>query len=159
MILRILLGLVILSLSCIAHAQNPAGKVMHRSGAGQLDSTGWTDAKSTEGKFSVRLPGPFDDFTVKNSDETLQAGQFFAIGTVTSEGVSFSVTRASYDNPDAAQHYFRNWQTGGALGGNKKTAELLSIAALMLLRLPPRAIPASSMHERYSLSRICCSKL
>lgn len=120
MILRILLGLVILSLSCIAHAQNPAGKVMHRSGAGQLDSTGWTDAKSTEGKFSVRLPGPFDDFTVKNSDETLQAGQFFAIGTVTSEGVSFSVTRASYDNPDAAQHYFRNWQTGGALGGKQE---------------------------------------
>ena len=78
---------------------------MHRSGAGQLDSTGWTDAKSTEGKFSVRLPGPFDDFTVKNSDETLQAGQFFAIGIVTPEGVSLSVTRASYENPDAAQHY------------------------------------------------------
>ena len=120
LILRIILGLVILSLSCVAHAQNPAGKVMHRSGAGQLDSTGWTDAQSTEGKFSVRLPGPFDDFTVKNSDEGPQSGQFFVIGTVTPEGVRLSVTRASYDNPDAAEHYFRNWQTGGALRGKQE---------------------------------------
>ncbi len=120
MILRILFGLIVLFFSCLAHAQNPAGKVMHQSGAGQLDATGWTDAKSTEGKFSVRLPGPFDDFTVKNSDETPQAGQFFAIGTVTPEGVRLSVTRASYDNPDAAAHYFRNWQTGGVLRGKQE---------------------------------------
>jgi hypothetical protein len=120
LILRILLGLVILSFSCVAHAQNPAGKVMHRSGAGQLDSAGWTDAKSSEGKFSVRLPGLFDDFTVKNSDETLEAGQFFAVSTVTPEGLRLSVTRASYDNPDAAEHYFRNWQTGGALLGKQE---------------------------------------
>ena len=120
LILRIIIGLVILSFNCVAQAQNPAGKVMHRSGAGQLDSTGWTDAKSTEGKFSVRLPGSFDDFTVKNSDETLQAGQFFAIGTVTPEGVRLSVTRAAYDNPDAAAHYFRNWQTGGVLRGKQE---------------------------------------
>jgi hypothetical protein len=93
---------------------------MHRSGAGQLDSTGWTDARSTEGKFSVRLPGLFDDFTVKNSDESLQAGQFFAISTVTPEGVRFSVTRATYDNPTAAEHYFRNWLTAGALHGKQE---------------------------------------
>ena len=125
MILRSILGFVILSFSCVAYAQNPTGTVMHRSGAGQLDSTGWTDAKSTEGKFSVRLPGPFDDFTVKNSDETLQAGQFFAIGTITPEGVRLSVTRASYDNPDAAEHYFRNWQTGGALRGKQEDRRVI----------------------------------
>jgi hypothetical protein len=93
---------------------------MHRSGAGQLDSTGWTDAKSTEGRFSVRLPVPFDDFTVKNSDEGPQAGQFFVIGAATPEGVRLSVTRASYDNPDSAEHYFRNWQTGAALRGKQE---------------------------------------
>src|SRR5258706_16072769 len=37
-------------------AQEPPVIVMHRSGAGQRDETGWTDAKSTEGKYSVRLP-------------------------------------------------------------------------------------------------------
>jgi hypothetical protein len=120
LILRIILGLVILSFSCLANAQNPTGTVMHRSGAGQFDSTGWTDAKSTEGKFSVRLPVPFDDFTVKNSDEGLQAGQFFVIGATTPEGVRFSVTRASYDNPVSAEHYFRNWQTGGVLRGKQE---------------------------------------
>ena len=120
LILRILLGLVVLSFSSVANAQNPAGTVMHRSGAGQVDSTGWTDAKSTEGKFSVRLPAPFDDFTVKNSDEALQAGRFFVIGAVTSEGVRLSVTRASYDNPDSAEHYFRNWQGGGLLRGEQE---------------------------------------
>src|SRR5262249_40343159 len=120
LILRILFGLVVLFFSCLAHAQNPAGKVMHRSGAGQLDSNGWTDAKSTEGRFSVRLPVPFDDFTVKNSHEGPQAGQFFAVDTVTSEGVRLSVTRASYDNPDAAAHYFRNWKTGGVLRGKQE---------------------------------------
>jgi hypothetical protein len=93
---------------------------MHRSGTGQLDSTGWTDAKSTEGKFSVRLPVPFDDFTVKNSDEGLQAGRFFVIGTATPEGVKLSVIRASYDNPDAAEHYFKNWQKGGVLRGKQE---------------------------------------
>ena len=120
LILRILVALGVLSFSYVAHAQDPVGKVMHRSSAGQLDSTGWTDARSTEGKFSVRLPGPFDDFTAKNSDETLQAGQFYAVTTVTPEGVRLSVTRASYDNPDAAQHYFNNWLTGGAIRGKQE---------------------------------------
>ena len=120
LILRILLGLVVLSFSSVANVQNQAGTVMHRSGAGQVDSTGWTDAKSTEGKFSVRLPAPFDDFTVKNSDEALQAGRFFVIGAITSEGVRLSVTRASYDNPDSAEHYFRNWQTGEVLRGKQE---------------------------------------
>ena len=120
LILRILLGLVVLSFSSVANAQNQAGTVMHRSGAGQVDSTGWTDAKSTEGKFSVRLPAPFDDFTVKNSDEALQAGRFFVIGAITSEGVRLSATRASYDNPDSAEHYFRNWQRGGLLRGKQE---------------------------------------
>ena len=120
MILRVLLGLVILFFSCLAHAQNPAETVMHRSGVGQPDSTGWTDANSTEGKFSLRLPGPFDDFTVKNSDEGLEAGQFFVIRSVTPEGVRLSVTRASYDNPGSAEHYFNNWQTGGALRGKEE---------------------------------------
>ena len=120
LILRILFGLVVLFFGCLAHAQNPAGKVMHRSDAGQLDSTGWTDAKSTGGRFSVRLPVPFDDFTVKNSDEGPQAGQFFVIGAATPDGVRLSVTRASYDNPDAAAHYFRNWQTGGVLRGKQE---------------------------------------
>jgi hypothetical protein len=120
LILRIFLCLVILSFSFLANAQNPTGTVMHRSGAGQLDSTGWTDAKSTEGKFSVRLPVPFDDFTVKNSDEGLQAGRFFVIGAATPEGVKLSVIRASYDNPNAAEHYFKNWQKGGVLRGKQE---------------------------------------
>lgn len=120
LLLRFLIASGILLFSYVAHAQSPVGKVMHRSGAGQLDATGWTEAKSTEGKFSVRVPAPFDDFTLKNSDETLQAGQFFAINSVTPEGMRLSVTRASYDSPDAAQHYFQSWLTGGALHGQQE---------------------------------------
>ena len=124
LILRVILGLIILRFSCIAYAQNPAPKVRHRSNAGQLDSTGWTDARSTEGKFSVRLPGLFDDFTVTNSDNSLEAGQFFVVETLTAEGVRLAVIRASYNNPNAADRYFKNWQTGSALRGKEENRRL-----------------------------------
>jgi hypothetical protein len=104
----------------MAHAQSAAPKVTHRLRAGQLDSTGWTDARSTEGKFSVRLPGLFDDFTVRMSDNSPEAGQFFLVETLTPEGVKLAVIRASYSNPDAAEHYFKNWQTGSALRGKEE---------------------------------------
>src|SRR5689334_871567 len=95
---RIVVGLVILCVSCIAYAQNPAPKVTHRSGAGQFDSAGWAHGEATERKCSVRLPAPFDDFTVKSSDESPQAGDFFVIDAVTPQGIRLAATRASYKN-------------------------------------------------------------
>lgn len=125
MIQRVLFGLAILSFSCLAQAQNPPGMVMHRSHAGEIDATGWTDAKSTEGRFSVRLPLPFDDFTVKNSDEGPQAGRFFVIAATSPDGVKLAVTRASYDSPDAAEHYFSNWQKGAVLRGKQESHQAI----------------------------------
>ncbi len=41
---------------------------MHRTAAGIDDGTGWFAAASTLGNFSVSLPGPFNDYTIRVED-------------------------------------------------------------------------------------------
>ena len=42
---------------------------MHRVQAGSRNAQGWYDAQSTEGHFSISLPIPFNDFTVRGKDK------------------------------------------------------------------------------------------
>lgn len=53
------------------------GAVIHRAGAGNPDPDGWYTAESTQGLFTVRLPGPFQDMTVTSRDEGVLVYQYY----------------------------------------------------------------------------------
>ena len=97
----------------LAAAQSlPDGMTMHRKSAGQLDSSGWTNAASTEGRFSVRLPLKFNDFMMRMPKTEANLATLFGIGAKSSEGIKFVVQRFVYRRKDAAPHFFSRVQDG-----------------------------------------------
>ncbi len=91
------LALVILA-GAVAQAQQP-GLEMHRAGVNADDGSGWHSAASTKGSFSVRMPIPFNDFTVRDAS----TGQVsHAIGGKSSEGIKLAAveTPVTAKTPD-----------------------------------------------------------
>jgi hypothetical protein len=75
-----------------ARAQQPKVE-MHRAGVDSKDASGWYPAASTKGSFSVRMPIPFNDFTVRPSDPKSdpKTGEVtHVIGGKSSEGIKLS---------------------------------------------------------------------
>lgn len=105
-------------------AQDPPVIVMHRSGAGQRDETGWMDAKSTEGKYSVRLPVVFNDFTMRDPTPHSVINRLFVIGALSAEGIKFAVTRTTYRETTDAQPLFKKWQEGNLLRGKQESRKV-----------------------------------
>lgn len=116
--LRIVFFAFVLS-THVASAQSlPEGVTMHRQGAGELDASGWTAAASTLGGFSVRLPLPFNDFTVVSPPSKGQVAKTFVVGAKSVEGVKFTAARMVYRKNDAAQSFFARIESGEAFAGN-----------------------------------------
>jgi hypothetical protein len=67
------------------------GFTMHRVQAGKPDSHGWYEAVSTEGSYSVDLPGPFVDYTFEAPNDSGNKSKNYAVGLKTVEGLRFSV--------------------------------------------------------------------
>jgi hypothetical protein len=85
---------------------------MHRKQAGEVDSTGWMLAASTQGRFSVRLPIKFNDFTVVEVPEA-PAARTYTVGARSSEQIAFVATRIVYRKQRAsAQEYFARFEKG-----------------------------------------------
>jgi hypothetical protein len=73
----------------------PAPKtVMHRTKAGEADFSGWYAARSTEGDFEIRLPAPFNDFTIIATADDGAEIKTCVVGSVTPGGVTFSALAA-----------------------------------------------------------------
>lgn len=123
---RLCPALLILLLSAHPGAAQslPNGMTMHRQSAGNLDSTGWTDAASTQGRFSVRMPLRFNDFMMRMPDTEAQLETLFGIGGKTVEGIKFVAQRFVYRKKDAASHFFARIQ--GGIGFNTKPNSLKS---------------------------------
>lgn len=68
---------------------------MHRTLAGEPDATGWCLAESSEGAFSVLLPGKFNDFTVTAPAGDGATVTTCIVGLVTEDGRRYSALRAS----------------------------------------------------------------
>ncbi len=60
---------------------------MHRTQDTTKNNSGLYFAKSTEGHFSVLMPIPFNDFTVKGDGAAV-----YMVGSKSSEGIKFSVS-------------------------------------------------------------------
>jgi hypothetical protein len=78
-------ALIILA-SVMAHAQQPKLD-MHRAGVSADDGSGWHAAVSTKGAFLIRVPIPFNDFTIHDAG----TGEVsHVIGGKSSEGIKFA---------------------------------------------------------------------
>jgi hypothetical protein len=82
------LALVMLP-SLAARAQQPKLE-MHRAGVDSKDPSGWHLAVSTRGSFSVRMPIPFNDFTVRSTDPKTGEELTHVIGGKSAEGIKLS---------------------------------------------------------------------
>jgi hypothetical protein len=90
----------------------PAGwYIFHSANAGTIDSTGWTDAHSEDGKFSIRMPGLYSDKTVwsRPTRET-PATTGESIVARSPDGVSLLAARMQYNGPTVAREIFRKHQ-------------------------------------------------
>jgi hypothetical protein len=72
-----------------ARAQQPKLE-MHRAGVVSTDPSGWHLAVSTKGSFSVRMPIPFNDFTVRSTDPKTGEEVTYVIGGKSTEGIKLS---------------------------------------------------------------------
>jgi hypothetical protein len=72
-----------------ARAQQPKLE-MHRAGVISKDPSGWHLAVSTKGTFSVRMPIPFNDFTVRSTDSRTGEEVTHVIGGKSTEGIKLS---------------------------------------------------------------------
>jgi hypothetical protein len=70
----------------------PKGMTLHRVGAGTPDQAGWYFAKSTKGKFSVKVPVPFNDYTMEVTAEDGRRLGGHGIGGKSLDGITFSIT-------------------------------------------------------------------
>lgn len=78
----------------VVYAQYPKGLTMHRQYVQVKDKkTGWYVGKSTEGKYSVLMPIPFNDFTVSIKGKNGDTLKTYGLGTKTDEGYKFSASK------------------------------------------------------------------
>src|SRR5262245_55810108 len=102
-----------LCLAVLAGAAAAQERKMHRVQAGELDASGWTTAKSTEGRFSVRMPLKFNDFTVTESKPDTPVKRAFTVGARSSEKIAFVATRLEYrKGAAAAREHFASFEKG-----------------------------------------------
>ena len=102
----------LLSASLAAAQSLPDGMTMHRKAAGTMDSSGWINADSTRGRFAVRLPLKFNDFTVQMPATEANVATTFVVGAKSSEGIKFVAQRIVYRKKEAAPHFFARLRTG-----------------------------------------------
>ena len=88
-------------------AQERSDTLVHRENAGTLDADGWTTAESTEGRFAVRLPCKFNDFTIDTPQQELPTARAFMLGCVGQDKRKFLVSQVTYKGgAEAARQSF-----------------------------------------------------
>ena len=130
-VLFVLSSLWFLPLASAGEPQLPPGMTMHRIQAGELDASGWTLAESTEGKFTVKFPFKFNDFTLAIDDSKSPAKTTFTLGGKSLEGIKFSATRIVYrQGAKAAQEFFAKMERGEGLEAQKPSIEKIDFHGL-----------------------------
>src|SRR5580658_4246676 len=90
--------------------------VMHRIFAGTFDASGWAVAESTNGAFSVKMPGPFNDFSVAGNPSDLTA-RVEGIAGKAPNGITFTALKQVYKVKGTASAQFDTFKDGGGLPG------------------------------------------
>ena len=90
--------------------------VMHRVYAGAFDASGWALAESTNGAFSVRMPGPFNDFSVASGPSDITS-RVEGIAGKAPNGITFTALKQVYREKGTASAQFDTFKNGGGLPG------------------------------------------
>lgn len=69
----------------------PPGMTMHRENAGSAGPDGWYLGESTQGRFSVETPAPFDDYTLETEAGPGNKVVVYGIGATVDDSLSFTV--------------------------------------------------------------------
>lgn len=97
----------VLLLAFPAHAQPSI--TMHRAGAGTLAASGWAQADSTSGAFTVQLPCLYNDFSAHGSPGDAVAATH-TVGCQRPDGRQFTASRLVYRAGESlAAGYFRRF--------------------------------------------------
>ena len=100
---------------------------MHRSAAGRPNETGWYEATSTKGKFTVLLPGAFNDFTTSGPAKDGGIFELHTVGMITDKKAKFSAMGGTGDSEHREQggleEFVKSFEKTGKIG-NKKTVTL-----------------------------------
>jgi hypothetical protein len=143
-------SIVLLSLSLFLGAAAAQNLKMHRKQAGEPDPSGWMLAKSTEGRFSVRLPIRFNDFTLTEAYPA-PATRTHTVGARSSERIALVATRIEYrKGAAAAREYFAKFEKGEAFGTRPELVTPLKVGALRAVDLVIRR-PADISYQRVVL--------
>jgi hypothetical protein len=140
--------LLLMGLPLLASADPAVSTFMHRIDAGSFDSTGWALAESTNGGFSVRMPGPFNDFTV-SGDPAGVAERMEGLGGKAPNGTVFTAIRLFYKTKGTASSEFEKFKNGEGLPSAKVTAT--TVAGLAALDIS-YADDATAANERVILA-------
>lgn len=93
---------------------------MHRKLAGeQPDAAGWMLAKSTDGRFSVKLPLKFNDFSVIEVDPKAPVARTHTVGTRSTERITLQVQYRK--GATSAKEFFANFEKGQNIGGKPES--------------------------------------
>src|SRR5262245_8731540 len=150
MIVRTVLVLIALATAQAAYAQRQPAMTMHRTQAAELDSSGWTAARSTEGGFTVRLPLRFNDFTIADSNPESITGKMFVVGAKSAEGLKFTASRITYRKADGAATYFARIGRGEGLQTKPQSVKALTASGRKAVDLQLSSSSAVS-YSRYVL--------
>jgi hypothetical protein len=128
---------LLLSVSLLAGEAAAQDMKMHRKQAGEApDAAGWMLARSTEGRFSVRLPLKFNDFTVTESNPGAPAARTHVVGVRSSEKIALTATRIVYRKGAAsAKEYFARFEKGEGFGAKPESIKPLKLGQLRAVDL------------------------
>ena len=84
-----------------SNAQSEVQPTFHRWQAGSLDDSGWTQASSTSGAFTVRLPCLYNDLQMDGLKDD-PSGKSHLVGCRLPDGRKFSATRTRYGKSPAS---------------------------------------------------------
>jgi hypothetical protein len=122
--LRYVLLLLMFQPLC-ALADTPPATFMHRIDAGSFDVRGWALAESTNGGFSVQMPGPFNDFSVSGDPDGV-ADRIEGLGGKAPNGIVFSALKLLYKSPATASDEFAKFKSGEGLPSPKITPAVVN---------------------------------
>ncbi len=88
--IRVVVLFLVLSVSACTQ-KSTKELVMHRELAETKHESGWFEAVSTEGSFSILIPLPFNDYTITVVDSNIGEMKTFGIGSRSTEGCVFSI--------------------------------------------------------------------
>ena len=100
----------------IAGCDSPKPKqVVHRLQVGTPVATGWITADSSKGRFTVKIPVPFNDVSIVETDPSSITQNIEMVGGKSTEGIKFIAIKTFYREKGSAGKQFEKSKTGGGL--------------------------------------------